>query len=882
MLNEEVVKNLNSNANFDIRVIEKTIEEIKENSFTNLYQFQRDLVSLRVFTFTMADMLYQTNIHKEVRLLPRKHVMAIDGSFIHKRKRLIYKRSKFFNQELSIFDTANNPDIFAYTYLVFVDGKFMDTINILPKEDKTLIIFDIKDDANTTGIPIEYFNELIGKNASISVVFVPNCEYGVYNTDRVTLEKHKEFLSLSHFNIVNSLGDETNYVTFINDNDVYFSSVITDTENSKDMLRFNTVNIDQLFDNKYIHLNIFGFRHLMDQVDLDGRADTFFRLPQKNMPIPVENILIFKRLENGVKVYAHDVRLRLYYPNVYEVLNNPTNDDLTLYVFYSKDNKHAPLKYQNDLWFYQQMINDSVEPYKNNTVPKIVRDYQPPEMIYDHKDYHASKEYPDHTMYKLSKLSGWIDKNPDLMKEYYKNAYIQPDGYYIDVSLIDLQERLRRDNHDEIEFTSYWDEFEEDHYVFILKNETSSSFQDLRFFIDGDAYLPTKKWLYENYEYYYIPARLVEADTVIEIERFKPFDHVKNVTFTNISQTFAVSIPNEVFSRNDIYIIDNATKEFIERTKYDISYMVNGKKVTLEDNTFKTITNGSFQVNILDSALLGKDLQIHVQNGSHIDQIDITEPDAVGNAFIFDEKVYPNLNNFRVFKNGRLLPQSIYTFTSATTYGGESRILLSVLKDIGDTYYVDYTPNSYSIVYEQLNVPQSGFIDLRGKINKPFDLTWYDVYLNGKKLNKSNITYISPYIISLKRVKSLRNFLILEKDKDPDLFFPSKDSETVTDILWETDSEFQDFVEQTQEPIIDEELDVISDIIDKEYIRLKQFFDDVMTKIKFINPDVDQLEPEMMNRYLDIIDPTKPIALNPDDGFAERSFIMYMNPDKKI
>ena len=55
---------------------------------------------------------------------------------------------------------------------------------------------------------------------------------------------------------------------------------------------------------------------------------------------------------------------------------------------------------------------------------------------------------------------------------------------------------------------------------------------------------------------------------------------------------------------------------------------------------------------------------------------------------------------------------------------------------------------------------------MRGFINKPFDINYFDVYLNGRKLNRNNICPISPWEIKLFGVHSSYNLEIYERDRD--------------------------------------------------------------------------------------------------------------------
>ena len=353
------------NNTISLLAIEKTLNSIKQNSYNNLYGIQLNSKSYKRFNLKMSDLKLMDINKKRTSIYPNKYIGFIPESFISDKNTLLFKRSQFFNKELTIFDVASNSHIFHKTYMVFVDGKLFDTINLFCKGDVTYVIFDIAETINVSGIPKDYFKELMDKNADISVIFILNCGYGIYNTNINVLKKYSNELSLDRFNIVNSLDSETNYITFVNSNSLLFNSVITDSTNSTELLRFydNTFND---IDHKLIHINIFGFRNMLDQLDIVG-TEKYFQMAITDMPIPIENIMIFRNID-GKKYFAHDIELRLFYPNIYEIINNINNDDLTMYIFYSDDSSIVAEKYYNDLELYYQYTTNILDMYKNNSI----------------------------------------------------------------------------------------------------------------------------------------------------------------------------------------------------------------------------------------------------------------------------------------------------------------------------------------------------------------------------------------------------------------------------------------------------------------------------------------------------------------------------------
>ena len=117
----------------------------------------------------------------------------------------------------------------------------------------------------------------------------------------------------------------------------------------------------------------------------------------------------------------------------------------------------------------------------------------------------------------------------------------------------------------------------------------------------------------------------------------------------------------------------------------------------------------------------------------------------------------------RVFKNGRLISKNRYGFTDY--FEGITGIQMLDQLNRGDSIGFDITPFRNRLIYykEELD---SDTIDLRGYINKPFDPQFYEVYLNGRRLNRTNLFPISPWEIKLGGLHSIYNLEIYERDRD--------------------------------------------------------------------------------------------------------------------
>lgn len=80
------------------------------------------------------------------------------------------------------------------------------------------------------------------------------------------------------------------------------------------------------------------------------------------------------------------------------------------------------------------------------------------------------------------------------------------------------------------------------------------------------------------------------------------------------------------------------------------------------------------------------------------------------------------------------------------------------------------TPYPMRSVYVQRNIPKHGFIDLKGKLNKPLNKKYFEFWVNGKLLF-DEVTIISPTKLFLHGLTSLKNLEIIEINRDPNEYF---------------------------------------------------------------------------------------------------------------
>jgi hypothetical protein len=847
MFDPDLFIDAEKNSTFDLEALEKSLADIKQTSFKYLYELQKNAVNYKRFDLKMSDLKLDKNTSRNRSnvTFPKRYIAHISENFISERKRLAYKRSVYYNKELSVFQTANDTSVFTDVFLVFVDGKYYDTINIRCKEDVTEVIFDIQEKTNPTGLPESHFNSLRQTNANITVFFMPNTVYGAYTTNYNVLNMYKNQLALKNLNISGNLSNLAQYITFINTNDLLFTSVITDTANSTDMLKFYDNNL-RSFDSKYVHLNVFGFRNLLDQYNIPGN-NTYFSIPLQEMPVPVENLMVFTNDADGNKTFAHNITIKLHYPNMYEIIGNTSNANLTIYAFYFKDNINQGLKFNNELDVYQKLFGNDIGRYMNNLTPDIVKSYDPTKLVYDTNDFIASSEYSDHLEYKIDKLKMWISQNPNVLRTYLNNQMKTSSGYIIDVSQINLSPKIRTNNWAEVDYENEKLTFSEQRYLFILSNESTDLYSDVRFYIDGILYVPDITYKDSSYEYYYIPVSLIKSNSLIEVERFNEVEYQKVITVHSpLDKVELTPRTDWVFNPTDVYVVDPNINKFVNRSAFKVIINRNGLDVELDSSSMKSLS-GSVSIRIVDPTLMAKSLYVFIRRHIYFETKDIKEADDIGTVFYFQSRTNYDLRNVRVFKNGRFLPSSLYDVDFETKVNGKNFVTPLIRKQIGDKFVVDCTPYKYKTVLELNYVNPTGLVNLRGIVDKPFDLKWYDIYLNGRRLNKNQVEIVSPTLIFISNVSSLKNLVILEKDRDTE-YFALGVSTTLQDALWDSDTEFKTTL--TNRPTIsDSETDIITELEDAIEFEKMRMFLLVIGADKIINPDNFQIDLEEQARF---------------------------------
>lgn len=197
-------------------------------------------------------------------------------------------------------------------------------------------------------------------------------------------------------------------------------------------------------------------------------------------------------------------------------------------------------------------------------------------------------------------------------------------------------------------------------------------------------------------------------------------------------------------------------------------YNVVNRDTSKNPHEFTRLTKFKIKPKTVYSNLINRDVIFCIHKKSISYEVEINNEDGKVVTYVALEIRDKNFNYdkeyIRIYANGRLLNPTnwklIYTFNCP-------RIYITTPVTYEDRIYIDITPYRYKHVFhkEEIN-PLNEIIDLKGYITKPFDTRYYDIYLNGRKLDRNNVYTIDPWSITLTNVKSKYDLDIYERDRD--------------------------------------------------------------------------------------------------------------------
>lgn len=861
MSNQTVFEVLNDDKR-NLKMVEETINEIRAASFQTTYTAQQKLINLQRFDLKFQDF-------KEDRMFDTKNsyklVANIEGNFIEHTHRARYRTSKFYNKELTLETIHSNPDIFANTTMMFIDGVLYEGFSLLCREDITQIILDYKMFESMDGLSKDVVEYLYENNASVTILFIKNNNIEVFNTNIHAIKqinkRNNGRIPLSYFKPKNSLELQTTKLCFVNTDYELDSKTFYDTSIESDEIIIDNITGGGVYKN----ISLYNMLHIDSIIDLPSNEE-YFEIPIHDTPICTENMIVFKK-EDDKYLFAHDVKIDLYYPNIYHIDGN--TDELKIIVLYFDDTLSITSQHINELKLYHKFVNNIVDKYKDETIPEKIKMYEPISFKYDFKDYFDNEKYPDHLNYKISKLKSLVLQNAEYYTKYLEKLVGYVPTFYLKVSEIDLESKVRLENTEEIDDISIQKIFDEPRYLFIFRNDVNGSVSNVSIFIDGLHYYPDITHVNAKYRFVYIPCSLIHEDSIIEVE--KKYDHEfrKGIANVDSSTTYEINCQNR-FSINSIFVVNINNKSYVEKELYKIYRKnENGEKVLIDKDDFYTYDKVYME---FDSSLNGENIQII----SVVNNIDLLTHSFRSRL---DLMIQNDESNIRMYKNGYNIPSSSFNIKFGEEFDRDHLLGTKFLITEVDDLAINLGSYKYKLIYKQDRIEPSGFVDLKGKIDKPLNFKWHDIYLNGIKLTKYDVEILTPFKMIIKDRGTIRNLIIYEKnlyglgngtgtDFNPPLNTPDDNF---------FDDDLKDIIIGDREDIDD----ILPDIMDDVLENIDVIFNDVILKIGLLNPNIDQIVDEILRICEDELNEENDLFIDPDDMLESKKFL-FLDPNRDL
>ena len=501
--------------------------------------------------------------------------------------------------------------------------------------------------------------------------------------------------------------------------------------------------------------------------------------------------------------------------------------------------------------------------------------------------------------YKIDKMREFIIKEPMILKYYGEKISAPTENYYLDVRTINLSKRYRVNNFAEVENPMDREVFDEPCYIFAFRNEANVKLE-VRFFVDG-LLVPDFYSLHTNgMEYFYIPISKVEAESYIEIEKFNVYTFTERIRFNSLADEKVIKFTSKEFIKPtlfDLFVLDD-NFERVNRENFSIYALIDNGEYDISDYINKGTVDGYLLLNNLvqQDPETGETWIIITED--LIDNIGIlfgddaqwsSDNDRIPLKYLFLNKIKVRpINDTVVNKDLSFVIRKIPYITSAFMYQGglpkmklfngnvswredtsyirtfingrfmnfnyeiskdgpmDTYLIPHCYIDEGDTLTCDISPFSYELEFELEQIPENFIVSFKGKLTKPFSFKYYDIYLNGKKLNPHNIEILTADKIKIFNVNAIWNLLVYRKDHDFEYFgFTSESHMILDDILSDTSY----FTEDDKE-------DIINDII---HIDVDRDPDEIIEPGENEEPpeeephDMDDDEYQMHRFYLDQI-----------------------------
>lgn len=879
------------------KILNDFFYNIKLKSYDYDYLIQEQLIDLSVFHQNFYNVVHHNDLimngvregHKD-----RCAICQIDKDIIHYAKRKAYKHTNFYNTPMTQEEMMLHRDIFKFGVVVFINGVINTNFKVQAREDNTYILF-----------PWANYVKNVKTTDIIDIAFIPEC---FICTSRKLTGQDKASTKAIHDWVFEGVNKEyfkecKGFVVYLNPiagGDSVVKTGVTYDAATQSLL-FSEALPD--FDQVGFTMTVIGMETLDQVIDVE-RDEKYLQIKRKKMPIPKNNLLIMIANDNGYGYHLNkeEVTITEYYPNIYEI-NNPGRKRLKIVVLYAENPQNYLIEYDEEISYFLRKV-DLLDRYKQNNVPDGLREYKPVDWDYLISDYEQKAGVVTPTgdswvpfLYKINKINDIYKLWCLFFQTYLKETYGYLDGWMLDTTTIDLNARLRNDTAPEIPSDlEEYKVFNRPQYLFTYRNDALIE-KNIPFawFIDGCFAVPTYAVSLFGYEFVYFDTSLFNPEgSIMEIERYDGSVWSQKVHIGEGKTEVVLDWLQAPILANSMFITDEFGEYIANGAAYDFTVIdnvgldVNEFELDLDNSVFLLQKNYKITITPKSSGYANKDIYLHCNNRSVVYNRDVRHESPFADINLNDLNLINRtkqsiVNRLRIYNpEGRLYPKNCYVEYLTSNVADPPEFSLMVDTSIGAPFKIEYMGYEEKLIYHQDDIPENGYLDLEGKINKPFSLVYHDVFLNGYKINKSQIEIISPFTIAIKNVRTTHYLDIYERVKGDELFVfnEMEDSSYIADRLLDDDPEYLAKVIGDLTPI---DVDPSIDPIDWDVNLWIGFIREFLAK-KFVNGD-KEYTPEELGMYDELFTDGWRLLLNADERIEQeipRIKWFYMSHDLTI
>ena len=889
-ITKTLVKQAISLGTLNPKIIDKFFNDIKFKSYDYDYLIQDQLIDIHIqkANFKTDVMLRSDIILDGVRdgFRDKVGIFQLDKSIVYYGKRKSFKHFSMYNKPLPQTTMMTRRDIFKYGVLTFINGIMNTDFRIQARDDKTFLLF-----------PYNKWDKTILPTDTITSVMIPE---SIVIPSRLLSDNDKVGNTQIKINVFDE--QYTKYFKECNGfmaffvktgyRPLFYSNIFYNADAGTLMFESMPASLSGY------SMVLVGMECYDSTISIRG-DEKYFSIPKHNMPIPAKNLLVMVQDGNGYSYHInHDeVTIIERYPNVYEI-DNPTRLSFKVVVLYSNKSANELIDYDTEIDYFLSLVN-LVDRYREDNVPECLAEYKPIPWDYLIRDYEESIGLPTPSdpwfpfLYKLNKISSIYKIWCLFFQTYIRRTYGFLENWTLDVSTIDLNARVRESTLPEIPMK--YDEyrpFPRPMCLFKYKNFSNyDTTTPYAWFIDGRFVVPYYVASFKGYQYVYFEASDLKPDSLIEIERFdgnqfnKVFPIGTEPLEVTISWLERPTLANTVFLTdgegnylNEGYRLSVKDKShlgdywFTLDLDKSVFILENGMRLKIEPMTpeyqnksVAIMCNNKSQVWDVDTSKLGNFNVVNLNKDGHIE---LVKQDILPRVRVFDIE-------------GRMYPR--YGYTQSKNSNVKELPYFEILTDAskGKPFHVEYMGYDEKLVYELEDVEASGIINLEGKLDKPFSLTYHTVFLNGYKLNEKNIVQLSPFVIALQNVHTLHYLTIYERDHSKEFFgfLEHEPSSYIADkLLYEDPDYFETIMETLDDIVIDPSIINIDEEISMFLALIKEY-------LMNHNVNMDDIhDPAEFDRYEEVFNSWK-LLMNADDRVRENipdTNWFYMNHDLNV